>query len=54
MENVAANAEYAQFKEALNAQLMEVLRAQNDPRVVESPCRFEHQPYAGELQEFQR
>ena len=26
----------------------------NDPRVTETPCRFESQPYAGELQAFQK
>jgi arylsulfatase A-like enzyme len=54
MNNVADAAEYAEAKAALNSQLMELLREQRDPRVVETPCRFEHAPYAGELQEFQK
>jgi arylsulfatase A-like enzyme len=54
MNNVADKAEYAEAKAALNSKLLELLRAQRDPRVVETPCRFEHAPYAGELQEFQR
>jgi hypothetical protein len=54
MHNIAENPEYEDIKRALNAQLMELLRAQNDPRVVEAPCRFEFTPYAGELMDFQK
>jgi len=48
MRNVAEDPAYKQVKEELRRQLMDVLREQQDPRVVESPCRFEHAPYAGE------
>jgi arylsulfatase A-like enzyme len=54
LNNVADAAEYAEVKAKLNSQLMDLLQAQRDPRVVETPCRFEHSPYAGELQEFQK
>lgn len=29
---------------------MGLLRENDDPRLVESPCRFEHAPYAGPLE----
>jgi len=48
MRNVAEDPAYKQVKEELRRQLMDVLHEQQDPRVVESPCRFEHAPYAGE------
>lgn len=54
MKNVANDPEYIEIKNNLNGELMEVLRKQQDPRITESPCRFEHAPYAGELQEFQK
>jgi len=47
MNNLANDPGHAEVKEALAARLMEVLREQRDPRVVESPCRFEQPPYAG-------
>ncbi len=53
MVNVADHAEYQNVKAELSAQLMEVLTGQDDPRVFETPCRFEHAPYAGPLQAFQ-
>jgi arylsulfatase A-like enzyme len=51
MNNVAADPEYAEAREKLAARLMQVLREQDDPRVVETPCRFEHEPYAGPVSE---
>jgi hypothetical protein len=54
MENVADRQEYSDIKKKLNVELMEVLHKQQDPRVTENPCRFEHAPYAGPLQAFQR
>jgi len=47
MDNVAGDPAYAADKEALRGMLMKVLKENNDPRVVESPCRFEHAPFAG-------
>jgi uncharacterized sulfatase len=49
MNNVAGDPAYRETQEELAAALMQVLREQGDPRVVESPCRFEHAPYAGPL-----
>ena len=31
---------------------MSVLRENEDPRVVESPCRFENPPFAGPLDDY--
>ena len=47
MVNVAQDPEYAEIKSGLNTRLMSVLREQDDPRLVESPPRFESAPYAG-------
>ena len=49
MNNVANDPNYKNTRKELSDQLMQVLREQNDPRIVESPCRFEHAPYAGPL-----
>jgi len=46
VHNLADEPAYAETKAALSAQLMAVLTEQADPRVVETPCRFEHPPYA--------
>ena len=54
LTNVAYNKDYEKVREALHKKLMAVLVGQNDPRVVEEDCRFERQPYAGELQEYQK
>ncbi|MCL2741719.1 MAG: sulfatase [Oscillospiraceae bacterium] len=54
MENLAGKAGYGEVADGLRNRLMAILREQNDPRVTESPCRFEEQPYAGPLQPFQR
>lgn len=45
MTNVAEDPAYNAPRTELAAKLMEVLRNQADPRVVESPCRYEHEPY---------
>ena len=47
MTNVASDPRYGAVQCELNGRLMRVLRAQKDPRLVESPCRFEQPPYAG-------
>ena len=51
MVNVAGDPEYAEIRSQLNEQLMSVLREQDDPRLVESPPRFEQAPYAGPVSE---
>ena len=47
MCNLADDPAYADTRRELHDRLMAVLREQCDPRVVESPCRFEQKPYAG-------
>jgi arylsulfatase A-like enzyme len=47
MHNLADDRQHAATRQELSERLMEILKAQNDPRVVETPCRFEHAPYAG-------
>ena len=54
MKNVAKDPDYSGIKSQLNGMLLNILREQNDPRVVETPCRFEYTPYAGKLQDFQK
>ncbi len=46
MNNVADDPSYQGTKKELFDQLMAVLKEQDDPRVVETPCRFEQAPYA--------
>ena len=48
MDNVASDRGYEEMRAVLEEKLMGVLREENDPRVVESPPRFEREPYAGE------
>ncbi len=47
MTNVAAEPEYEATREELHDRLLAILVEQQDPRLVESPPRFEHPPYAG-------
>lgn len=47
MNNLANDPAYDAVREELATQLMGVLRAQDDPRLVETDCRFEAPPYAG-------
>jgi arylsulfatase A-like enzyme len=54
MNNIAEDKGYEGIKTALKMKLFQELKKYNDPRVVETPCRFETQPYAGELQDFQK
>jgi arylsulfatase A-like enzyme len=49
MNNVADDPAYCDIQKKLAVQLMQILRENNDPRLVESPCRFEHEPFAGAL-----
>lgn len=51
MQNVASKQDYEQVRADLNSRLMSLLREQNDPRLTESPVRFELPPYAGPLSE---
>jgi len=50
MENVADNPDYKEIREKLDKELMKVLTEQNDPRVCETPCRYELPPYAGPVE----
>ena len=45
LNNVAADAQYKEVRQQLSDQLMTVLTEQEDPRVVEPDCRFEHSPF---------
>ena len=47
MNNVADHPNYQDTRKSLADKLMCVLRENDDPRLMESPCRFEHAPYAG-------
>lgn len=49
MHNVADDPAYDDIRHELAKQLMNVLQEQNDPRLTESVCRFEHPPFAGPL-----
>ena len=45
MNNLADDPDYQEVKQRLSARLMKILREQNDPRVIEKPCRFEQSPF---------
>ena len=47
MKNVAAEPKYANIKGRLEARLKGLLERQNDPRLMEQPCRYELEPFAG-------
>ena len=49
MTNVAADPAYAEIRAGLEARLLDTLGEQNDPRLMEQPCRFEFEPYAGKI-----
>ena len=51
MHNVAYDSEYEQIRADLNSRLMSVLKEQDDPRITESPPRFEQPPFAGPASE---
>ena len=51
MQNVAYDSEYEQILADLHSRLMAVLKEQDDPRVTESPPRFELPPYGGPVPE---
>lgn len=45
MRNVATHADYQDIGRELSSRLMQVLFDNDDPRVTETPCRFEHPPF---------
>ncbi|MCZ6890856.1 MAG: sulfatase, partial [Gammaproteobacteria bacterium] len=47
MNNVAADPAYANIRGELEGRLLGILKQQNDPRLMEQPCRYEFEPYAG-------
>ncbi|MYD44351.1 MAG: sulfatase [Gammaproteobacteria bacterium] len=47
MENVATNPAYDNVRGELAGRLLALLEAENDPRLMEQPCRYEFEPYAG-------
>ena len=49
MNNVASDPKYANVKGQLEARLKLLLEEQDDPRLMEQPCRYEFEPYAGPL-----
>ena len=53
MHNVAEDPAYATIRETMQERLFQILKKQNDPRLMEQPCRYESEPYAGPLAEFQ-
>mmetsp|Transcript_51541 Transcript_51541/g.130287 ORF Transcript_51541/g.130287 Transcript_51541/m.130287 type:complete len:544 (+) Transcript_51541:83-1714(+) len=52
MRNLAGDPAYAAVRSRMHARLMSVLVDQQDPRVVEQPCRFESEPYAGIISKY--
>ena len=49
MNNVAADPDYQDVRRKLEARLLTILEEQNDPRLMEQPCRYEYEPYAGKV-----
>ncbi|MEM9621537.1 MAG: sulfatase [Pseudomonadota bacterium] len=49
MTNVAADPAYATDRAQLEKRLLQILKAQDDPRLMEQPCRYEYEPYAGRV-----
>lgn len=54
MNNVADDPAYANVRQAMEERLTGILKTENDPRLTEQPCRYEFEPYAGPLAEFQK
>ncbi len=54
MNNVADDPAYANIRQTLEQRLLALLRAEADPRVMEQPCRYELEPYAGPIADFQK
>ncbi|MDA1301898.1 MAG: sulfatase [Proteobacteria bacterium] len=51
MNNVATDPQYEPVRARMEARLLAILEEQNDPRLMEQPCRFELEPYAGPVTE---
>ena len=49
MNNVALDPSYSKIRQLLNKNLLDVLQKNLDPRLIENPCRFEFEPFAGPL-----
>ncbi|MEM7100079.1 MAG: sulfatase-like hydrolase/transferase [Pseudomonadota bacterium] len=49
MNNVAEHADYQVIRQELETQLLGILEQENDPRLMEQPCRYEYEPYAGKV-----
>ena len=47
MNNVADDPKYANVRGQMEARLHRILEEQDDPRLMEQPCRYELEPYAG-------
>ena len=47
MNNVAEDPAYANVRSQLAGRLLAILEEQDDPRLMEQPCRYEFEPYAG-------
>ena len=54
LNNLANDRSYSKIKSRLNERLLYILKTNNDPRLIESPPRFENPPYAGKLSKFQK
>ena len=49
MNNVAGEPDYNHVRADLESRLLAILEAENDPRLMEQPCRYEYEPYAGKV-----
>jgi hypothetical protein len=49
LTNVADDPAYETVRAEMESRLFAVLEAQDDPRLMEQPCRFELEPYAGDV-----
>ena len=47
MRNLAAEPSAEGIRARMEARLLSILEEQNDPRLMEQPCRYELEPYAG-------
>lgn len=47
MHNVAGDPAYEAVRTRMAHRLLSILEAQHDPRLMEQPCRYEYEPYAG-------
>ncbi len=54
MHNAADDPAHADIRQAMEERLLSFLRDHNDPRLTEQPCRYELEPYAGPLADFQK